>query len=331
MAGFNYCTLFNYNYLSRGLVLYDSLCEVQDDFCLYIFAFDDKTKDYLNSLKLTQAVIIGMNEFEDAELLKVKPTRTFSEYCWTCTPSVIKYAIDKYNLDSCTYLDADLYFYASPGAIFNELSDSSIGLTPHNYSREYDKSIMSGKYCVQFVFFKNDQNGMEALSWWRNECIKWCYARVEKGKFGDQKYLDSFNSLFHKLHVIENPGSGIAPWNILQYKFQYVDNMIVGITFRNDEFPIVFYHFHKLEINHGEKVIRLRKYNYSENVLNTFYVPYIKKLLAFDSGFHKTSYKIEDFKFIVPNKLELKYIRFIGKIGEWMFIRRLFNFIVKSK
>jgi hypothetical protein len=331
MTSFNYCTLFNNNYLSRGLVLYHSLSTVHDNFCLYIFAFDDKTRDYLRRLKLNHAVIIGMNEFEDAELLKVKPTRTFSEYCWTCTPSVIKYAIEKYNLPSCTYLDADLYFYASPGLIFNELSNSSIGLSPHNYAKEYDKSKISGKYCVQFVFFKNDQNGARALSWWRNECIKWCYARVENGKFGDQKYLDTFNSLFNNLHVIENPGSGIAPWNILRYEFQSIDNKIIGKTVKHNEFSVVFYHFHKLDINHRRKVIRLRKYNYSQNVLDTFYVPYIEKLLAYDSIFYKTSYKIEDFKFIVPNKLQLKYLRFIRKLGDWMIIRMLFNFIVKSK
>ena len=34
------CTLFDSNYLDRGIALCDSLNEVSDNFNLYIFAFD---------------------------------------------------------------------------------------------------------------------------------------------------------------------------------------------------------------------------------------------------------------------------------------------------
>lgn len=117
-------------------------------------------------------------------------------------------------------MDADLYFYTSPESIFNELTNSSIGLSPHNYSPEYDKSEVSGKFCVQFVYFRNNRYGMQALNWWRNECIKWCYARLEDGKFGDQMYLDRFSLLFNEVHIIENKGGGIAPWNIQKFHFR---------------------------------------------------------------------------------------------------------------
>jgi hypothetical protein len=323
MVEYNYCTLFNYNYLSRGLLLYKSLCITHSDFCLYIFAFDSKTKEFLLNKKLSKAIIIGLDEFEDESLLDIKPTRTFVEYCWTCTPSIIKYSIEKYSLSSCTYLDADLYFFSSPKPIFNEISFKSVGITSHNYSSDYDKSKSSGKFCVQFVYIKNDNDGIKAITWWRNECINWCYARVEEGRFGDQMYLDSFSSLFENVHEIENPGSGIAPWNIQKYTFSKNGDILVGTINPSINFTIIFYHFHYLRINFQDKTIDLRKYRYSKDVIDLFYIPYIKDLLIYENEINQTDYQIDNFKLITSNLLSLKFRSFARKLFEIKFIRNV--------
>src|SRR3989304_9158872 len=108
---YNFCTLFDSFYLTRGLTMYRSLEKCCENFHLYIFAFDDKTYEILNKLQLKKATVVSLKDFEDEKLLAVKPTRTKAEYCWTCTSSTILYTIEKFNLPSCTYLDADLYFY----------------------------------------------------------------------------------------------------------------------------------------------------------------------------------------------------------------------------
>ena len=92
----NFCTLFNSTYLSRGLVMYDSLLKNCDDFHLYVFAFDDKTNEYLRSQELKNVTVISLSEFEDPDLLRVKPTRTAGEYCWTSTSSTILYCINNF-------------------------------------------------------------------------------------------------------------------------------------------------------------------------------------------------------------------------------------------
>ena len=61
----NYCTLFNINYLARGINLYNSIKKVSNNFRLYIFAFDDLTLNYLRDLKLKNVVIVSLLEFED--------------------------------------------------------------------------------------------------------------------------------------------------------------------------------------------------------------------------------------------------------------------------
>ena len=93
----NYCTLFNTNYLTRALVMYDSMVAAKANFHLYIFAFDDTVHDFFKNKYLRNNItVISLAELEDPELLKVKPTRSAGEYCWTSTSSVILYAIEKH-------------------------------------------------------------------------------------------------------------------------------------------------------------------------------------------------------------------------------------------
>ena len=141
----NFCTLFNSSYLSRGMVMYDSLLKNCDDFHLYIFAFDDLTYKYLTSQKLEHITVISLNEFEDEELLKIKPTRSAAEYCWTCTASTILYSIKKFQLSNCTYIDADLLFYSNPKVLIEEMGNDSVLITEHRYSKEHEQSATSGK------------------------------------------------------------------------------------------------------------------------------------------------------------------------------------------
>lgn len=263
---YNYCTLFDSNYLTRGLAMYESLKLYSDSFHLYIFAFDDRSYNLLTKLALDNATIISLREFEDDELLALKGGRSAGEYCWTCTPSVIKYSIEKYNLESCTYLDADLYFFSNPSVLIDEMGDKSVLITEHRYTAEYDQSATSGVYCVQFLTFKNDTNGMKVLNWWRDSCNAWCYARFEDGKFGDQKYLDDWTTRFEGVHVLQNIGGGVAPWNVQQYKLE------------EKSFELVFYHFHNFKFLPNDYV-ELGGYKLRKADLEILYKPYIKHLI----------------------------------------------------
>ena len=295
---YNFCTLFDSNYLTRGLAMYESLTEHIEVFHLYIFAFDAKSYSILQKLNLLNVTIVAQKEFEDEELLKIKGIRTPAEYCWTCTPSVIKYAIKKYALDSCTYLDADLYFFLNPSVLIEEMGSNSILITEHRYTKRYDLSLTSGIYCVQFITFKNDVNGLQALNWWQESCNKWCYARFEDGKFGDQKYLDNWCNQFKGVHVLQNLGGGLAPWNIQQYQLSEKEIGLCGVELkRGIVFDVIFYHFHNFKFLNNEK-LELGAYQLNKNILSLIYKPYLlhlekinKKLMRLDDtyDFHGTS------------------------------------------
>lgn len=277
----NFCTLFNTTYLSRGLAMYESLVKHCPNFHLYVFAFDDYVYEFFKAQNYPHLTVISLAEFEDEELLKVKPTRSAGEYCWTCTPSTIKYCIDTYQLDHCTYVDADLYFFANPQVLIEEVpAHKSVMITEHRYTKKYLPSIINGKYCVQFMHFKNDIKGMEVLHWWRNACNEWCYAKLEDGKFGDQKYLDEWTTKFQCVYELQHLGGGVAPWNVQQYQVaETANNQIILQEIKTQKnFSLVFYHFHGLKYFKGAQVDIGRGYSYSKQIIKTIYEPYVQAL-----------------------------------------------------
>ncbi len=272
----NFCTLFNSAYLSKGIALYNSLLKTCSDFHIYIFAFDEVAYQILSERNFKKTTIIPLHDFENNELLAIKKKRSVAEYCWTSTPFTIKYCIENFNLDHCTYIDADTFFYEDPAPLIKEMGDNSVLITPHNYSINYDVSGVSGIYCVQFTTFKNTYAGLKVLNWWAQACLKWCYARYEDGKMGDQKYLDSWPYMFEGVHICRNPGAGLAPWNLLNYKLQIKNGQI---TINDNE--LIFYHFHDLKYLSNNSWY-LGGYEIAENILENIYKPYIKILLETD-------------------------------------------------
>src|SRR5947207_2079257 len=83
---------------------YESLRRNCPNFRLFVFPFDSKSDRILQELKLSNVSIVSMSDFENNELLRIKASRTKGEYCWTCTPSIIWYCIDNFNLNHCTYI-----------------------------------------------------------------------------------------------------------------------------------------------------------------------------------------------------------------------------------
>lgn len=268
----HYCTLFDSYYLIKGLTMYNSLAAVEKDFVLYILCFDDIAYDILQKLNLPHVVLCRLEDFENEDLLKVKKERTKGEYCWTCTPQVIAYFMDIYKLPRLTYLDADLFFYAPPAVLLDEFTASgrSVLITEHRYTRAYKHlEKTAGIYCVQFISFANDGNGLTVLNWWKERCLEWCYNRFEDGKFGDQKYLDTWPEKFERIHVLEHLGGGTAPWNIQQYRVEKLPSV--------NSIPVIFYHFHDFAIqsnwtfDYGDLPL-------SKSVKEYIYNPYIEAL-----------------------------------------------------
>lgn len=312
---YNYCTLFDSFYLSRGIAMYESLVANSKNFHLYIFAFDELSLRILKDLNLENATIISLSEFETPALLKTKPSRTKGEYCWTCTPATLMHVLKKYNVDSCTYIDSDLIFYSDPSILIDELAGKrkSVLITEHRYSgyaRLYSNK-RSGRFCVQFNTFMNSDESIKVLEKWMNQCIDWCYARYEDGKFGDQKYLDEWPLQYNNVHILENEGGGMAPWNILKYRFIDRKGIHAARKAEKNYFPVIFYHFQYVKfLPDGSADIGW--YFIPRNVLRLFYIPYLIRVRNIENRLKKnypdfepgiTDFKINNLKSLILKKL----------------------------
>lgn len=271
----NFCTLFDSYYLNKGIATYLSLESVTDDFHLYVMAFDKDCYETLKGFGFKYMTVELVDDFETLELLAVKPTRTRAEYCWTCGSSIVYHFIKKYNLESLTYIDADMMFMSNPQILLDEIGDCSVGLSPHF---EIPENINAGHFCVQFVYFKNNDDGMAALTWWKDRCIEWCFCRYEDGKFGDQKYLDYIPKKFNGVHVFANRGCGVAPWNMHQYK--YSDGL--SFLYQGVEYQTVFFHMHgaDFKFENGVLSLTLRYDDATAIEKEKFFYPYLNLVKA---------------------------------------------------
>lgn len=270
-----FCTLFDCVYLTRGLALYRSLRAAGEPFELHVLCMDDVTGSILRALQLPGLVIIDLAAFESNDLRTVKTLRTRAEYCWTCTPHLIRYLLRDSACEECTYLDADLHFYGPASELLAPFraGGRSVLITPHRYTKRYDQSALSGIYCVQFMTFRNDPNGIGTLEWWCERCTEWCYSRYEDGKFGDQKYLDDWPERFAGVEVLQHPGGGLAPWNVQQFARFYRQGERCYI----DGIPLVFYHFHHLR-QYNDGMLDLGPYRLPAWAVSELYRPYLHAL-----------------------------------------------------
>jgi len=276
------CTLFDAGFLAKGLALRASLQRQGRPFRLHVFAMDDFTADYLEQRNDPCLVVIRRADFEDHQLLRAKHGRTRSEYYWTCGSSALLYCLEKLGLPRCTYLDADVSFYGPGQILETQMGQDSIGITPHNYAAPYDQNRTHGVYCVQYVTIRNDERGLRALRWWRQQCLAWCYGRVETGRFGDQKYLDDWPERFEGVRVLDAPGVGLAPWNCRNYEIRRNrgSQWVCRDLSNGEEAPLVFFHFHELRFFPNDRIkLVAGGYEIPPAIFQALYQSYLRELL----------------------------------------------------
>jgi len=243
----HFVTLFDSHYLPLGLCLYRSLEEHAQPFHLWIVAMDDACAEALAKVNLPAATVVRLPQLENEALRAVKGQRSVGEYCWTLTPFLPSYVFRQLpELERVTYLDADLFFFQSPHVLLDEFlrTGKHVLITEHAFAPEHAGYARYGRFCVQFVTFRNSDPANRVLRWWQERCIEWCYAREEDGKFGDQKYLDEWPQRFsEEVHILSQTERTVAPWNVA-----YLGR---------SERPVhpVFYHFHSLKIVSSRRVV----------------------------------------------------------------------------
>ena len=272
----HFVTLFDSNFLPMGVALHGSLMEHCPTFHLWIVCMDRLAEEQLGRLSLPQVTLIPLESVETEELLAVKPGRSRGEYCWTLTPFTFQAVFDRDSgVERVTYLDADLFFFANPQLLLDELdaAKKQVLITEHAFAPEHEASaVLNGRFCVQFLTFRKNAAAMKVMHWWQARCLEWCFARPEEGKFGDQKYLDLWPEIFeNEVHIVSQTEKTLAPWNV-----QHVSRVLQG------RLEPVFFHFHQFRIIASDKVRPFEFYDIGEHGLLLYdaYLVAIRKSLA---------------------------------------------------
>ena len=267
----HFVTLFDNNYLPIGLALHHSLMSHGQPFHLWILCMDEMVEQNLLHLALPFISLIPLREVEGERLLAVKPLRSRGEYCWTLTPFTPQFVFDRDpHVNRVTYLDADLFFFDSPKLLLDEFDQSGkhVLITEHAYDPLYDKTLVSGRFCVQFMVFRRTEAAVNVMHWWQEKCIEWCYEKPEADKLGDQKYLDQWPRLFGKdIHILKQKDKALAPWNV-----RYFEKLGGGTV------NPVFYHYHGFRIISSTRALLYSGYRIG-GVFESIYKPYMACLI----------------------------------------------------
>lgn len=275
-----YCTLFDKNYLDKGLVMMESLIQADESAKIYVLCMDDTVLHCLNQYNDSHICPISFSEFADEELLSLKKSRSRGEFCWTCTARIIRYVLEKYNEPLCTYVDADLYFYSNPQVLLDEMKEKNctVQVVPHQFPDTEEGRLQAelyGKNCVQFNTFSNEENSLKLLKEWEASCIEEC----SDATVGDQMFTSDWGK-YPFVSVSSNRGAGVASWNIYRYKHVGNKKDFVYDRYEHKEYKLVFYHFAQIDYQEKNKVYIIcpkLHWNADSKLIKSLYLDYLKK------------------------------------------------------
>jgi len=276
----HYCTLFDRNYVDRGLALHRSLVRHCGEFRLHVLCLDAPTREALALLNLprTELIDIAALEAGDPELARARKNRTPVEYYFTCKPVLLGHVLREAGVQRVDYLDSDIAFFSDPASLERTIAASSVALSPHRFDAANAGRERYGRFNAGWVSVSGGEEGRRFLAWWRSLCLEWCRTSVEETRFGDQKYLDRVPGLFPSALAVSHPGVNLGPWNVGGSRIEAASQ---GVTV--DGQPLVFFHFHgtrRMLFNLHESGLHDYGVALTPAIRDGIYRPYVSDLAA---------------------------------------------------
>jgi len=250
----HFCTYFDQGFLPQGLALWRSLVRHDAEAVLWVLVLDAFTADLLRRLAEPSLRVVTLAEVEhsDLALAAAKANRSRVEYYFTLSPCWPLWLLrTKTEIDRLTFVDADMLFFSSPQAIFDELGDGSVLMCEHGFApflKHYEKH---GRYNVGVLSWRRDACGLACLAWWRERCLEWCFDRLEMDRYADQKYLEQWPQRFAGVVVCKHPGINLAPWNWMNRQYTLGSGGCAPVLV--DERPLILFHFARFRTILGDR------------------------------------------------------------------------------
>jgi hypothetical protein len=287
-------TLCSNNYLAQAKTLGDSLKQWNPEYLFYIGLLDIKRTEIDYEAEIGYPIIlcneIGIPDFDD--LWKKYNIIEFN----TCVkPFYFQYFIKEFfPIDFLYYIDPDILILNDLTTIEKEFNETSkILLTPHILSPipldgktpGENLFLNYGIFNLGFLGLKNPELSDPFLKWWEERTYHLGFDNTSKGLFVDQLWFNLVPVFFDNVKISGHPGLNMAPWNLHERKLN--EDKIV--SFLNQTFPLIFYHFSKYSISSpGVLSSNYDRYDFeTNNDLRDIYKEYSDLLIK--NGIHKLS------------------------------------------
>lgn len=276
----NLTTVSDYNYLSKGIALYESLLDTSNDFVLHYLCIDIESFDKLSKYECDTLKVYNVNDLlnSDTSLMDVKNSE-YRYFCWSLASYFTQHLMKKLDVP-LIYIDSDIYFHQSINELYNLMESKSIGIFKH---RQFTTERPEGAYNVGVCYFNNDVVGKHILNWWSDAVLYKKYPQL--ATCGDQKYLDAFPSMCPDDLIFDESTIGHgAPWLWQLYDFSELDNS-GEIIWNGNKQKLFFTHFSQFNYNEDNYIPSVMHHIYTSlnmyteiSELNLIYDNYYNKL-----------------------------------------------------
>jgi len=297
----NFCSYFDKNYLSKFLVLRNSIETFTSEYRFFILALDNYVEDFFKKNKIKNIQVISLKDLEQSykDLIIAKKNRDLIEYYFTLSPFLPRYIFEKFNCLNISYVDSDFFFYKNPIKLFQQNLNSSVTLIRQDSEPKY------GLFNMGLIYFNfNFSETLEILNTWAEQCLDSCtdIPDTNKNIYADQKYLDKWFSKLRNIKILYPEYSVLSPWDTNQKIEFNIDNFLA-------------FHFHNFQIQNDFFYSGFSNYNKkpSKIILNKIYIPYAKKIYHVNEKYNLKTFSIRNLSNSNVKKLRnLKF--FIKKI-----------------
>ena len=204
----NLLTVSDYNYLSNGLTLYESISEKTKDFVLHYLCIDKKSFEILKRFESESLKVYNSEELlKGDDTLNLLKITDYKYFCWCLASYFTNWLISKIDSPMC-YIDSDIFFYEDINLLYKEFGDCDAAIFRHRQF-SLEKNYPEGWFNVGVVYFNNSEKGKFISEWWSDAVKLRKYPHL--ATCGDQKYLDEFPKFTNKIFIDGNVGHG-APW-----------------------------------------------------------------------------------------------------------------------
>lgn len=251
----NICTLSDYAYLTRVILLYESICRYEPGAKVYFLALDDETYKVMRAIGRDNLVVLHLDELETPELTAARNGRNWVEWVWLFQPVLPLHLMENCDVDHIFWMDGDMWLFDDLREMFDEIGDADVAVSPHRFPPHRPSAATVSIYNGGATYFRNTERGRACCRRWVADCIEWDYwwsaakpgpKRGQKG--GTQGYLDFWPDEWDA-HIVQHLGCNLAPWNQDHPGYLYQVNDEGEITINGQK--LLFYHFQDFKPEQG--------------------------------------------------------------------------------